>query len=94
MILALVLAGFWLAAILFASLVPAPLPQPFVWALIALGVPLLGHITLTMGPVWGLGGLAIRAISLRRSMLRAGLWQGQGQGQGARPPEAEKPADE
>lgn len=94
MLLTLVLAGLWLAATLFAALAPAPLPPPFVWVLIVLGVPLLGLVTLTMGPAWGLGGLAMGALALRRPMLRAGLWQGQGQGQGARPPETEKPAGE
>ena len=76
MALSLILAGLWLAVACAVGLVRGPLPQPMAWGLIALGVPLLGFVTLIMGPVWGMIGLILGAVMLRRPIQRAGLWQG------------------
>jgi len=84
MTMTLILAGLWMAATAVAGALPAPLPRLVTWALIALGVPLLGLVTLTMGPVWGMVGLIAGAVALRRPILRAGLWHGPT----PRPPEA------
>lgn len=45
---------------------------PAAWALIATGIPLLGLVTLQMGPWWGMAALVAGASLLRWPLLRAG----------------------
>lgn len=52
------------------------------YALVPLGVPILGYVTWQAGPVWGLSLLAVGALMLRWPPLvlwRALLQSGQGQ---------------
>lgn len=71
---ALILACLW---VLLASAI-ALMPQRFHWpgaaVLVALGIPLLGLITWTNGPLWGLLALAAAMSVLRWPLLRAARW--------------------
>ena len=69
---ALTLACLWVVAACAAGMAPARFHWPAAWVLIGTGIPLLGLLTLTMGPVWGLIGLAAGASILRWPILRAG----------------------
>jgi hypothetical protein len=70
--LALVLACLWIVAACGAGMAPTRFHWPAAWGLIAAGIPLLGFLTFTMGPVWGLVGMAAGASILRWPVLRAG----------------------
>jgi hypothetical protein len=71
MTLPLGLAGLWALCALTRALLPRPgWRGAAAVALIALGIPLLGWITLEKGPVWGLAVLAAGAMMLRRPPLR------------------------
>ncbi len=67
----LVLACLWAIAAGVAGMGPQRWHWPAAWALIATGIPLLGFVTLQMGPVWGLICLAAGASVLRWPLLRA-----------------------
>jgi len=69
---AFTLACLWIVTACAAGMAPARYHWPAAWALIATGIPLLGLVTLTMGPVWGLVALAAGASILRWPILRAG----------------------
>lgn len=69
---AIILACLWILVACAAGMAPARYHWPAAWALIATGIPLLGFLTLTMGPVWGLVALAAGASILRWPILRAG----------------------
>ena len=70
--LALTLACLWIVAACGAGMAPTRYHWPAAWGLIAAGIPLLGFVTLTMGPVWGMTCLAAGASILRWPILRAG----------------------
>jgi hypothetical protein len=69
---AFTLACLWIVTACAAGMAPSRYHWPAAWALIATGIPLLGLVTLTMGPVWGLVALAAGASILRWPILRAG----------------------
>lgn len=69
---ALVLLCLWGAAACAAGLAPRRYHWPFAWVLIATGIPLLGLVTLSMGPAMGVLGLVAGALLLRWPILRAG----------------------
>ena len=73
MALSLMLVLAWGVAACIAGLAPQRFHGPSAWALIATGIPILGLVTLALGPVWGLVGLVAGALVLRVSILRAGL---------------------
>jgi hypothetical protein len=70
--IAFVLACLWIVAACLAGMAPHRYHWPSAWVLIATGIPLLGFLTFSMGPVWGLIGLAAGASILRWPILRAG----------------------
>ena len=72
MSVALVLVCVWGAAACAAGLAPRRYHWPFAWALIGTGLPLLGLVTMSMGPAMGLIGLVAGAVLLRWPILRAG----------------------
>jgi hypothetical protein len=72
MALSLMLVLIWIAAACAAGMAPQRYHWPSAWALIATGIPILGLVTLAMGPVWGLVGMVVGALVLRWPILRAG----------------------
>lgn len=67
--LALGLAGVWLAAALMLGYVP-PVRRPAVaWGLAVLGIPVLGFLTYIWGPGLGVMGFAIGLMILRWSAV-------------------------
>ena len=74
MSLALVLFCIWVVAAAAIAMMPQRLHWPGAVVLIALGIPLLGYVTLQAGPVWGLVALAGGVSVLRWPVLRAGQW--------------------
>jgi tetrahydromethanopterin S-methyltransferase subunit C len=69
---AFVMACLWVIAACVAGMAPQRYHWPSAWVLIATGIPILGLVTLSMGPVWGLSALAGGASILRWPILRAG----------------------
>ncbi|MGO4853515.1 DUF2484 family protein [Phaeovulum sp. W22_SRMD_FR3] len=65
MTLPLILACLWVLAATLIALAPRGLHWPGAWALIAVGVPILGWVTLTHGPWVGLAVLAAGVSILR-----------------------------
>jgi hypothetical protein len=61
----LVLACIWGLAANGAGMMPERFHWPAAYALTALGIPLVGYVTLENGPVWGLIALAAGASVLR-----------------------------
>ena len=70
--LAFVMVCLWILAACIAGMAPRRYHWPAAWVLIGTGIPLLGLVTFTMGPVWGLIALAAGASILRWPILRAG----------------------
>ena len=70
--LAALLSCVWILAACAAGMAPQRFHWPAAWVLIGTGIPLLGLVTLTMGPVWGLIAMAAGASILRWPILRAG----------------------
>jgi hypothetical protein len=70
--LTLTLAALWVVAACAAGMAPQRFHWPAAWVLIASGIPLLGLVTLSMGPAVGLIALAAGASILRWPILRAG----------------------
>lgn len=74
MTLSLILVCLW---VLIAAVIEA-LPQRLHWrgaaVLIALGIPLLGFVTLEKGPLWGLAVLVVGMSVLRWPLIRLGQW--------------------
>ncbi|WP_157994844.1 DUF2484 family protein [Paracoccus tegillarcae] len=59
---ALVLAALWLIVALFAPLIFPRRGTVAVWTLIAVGIPVLGWLTLHWGPMAGVSALAAGAV--------------------------------
>jgi tetrahydromethanopterin S-methyltransferase subunit C len=68
----IILVCLWVVAACVAGMAPQRYHWPAAWVLIGTGIPLLGLVTLTMGPAWGLIALAAGASILRWPILRAG----------------------
>jgi hypothetical protein len=64
--ISLLLAGLWILVAWGANGAPAKMQLPVSWALIVTGIPLLGMVTMELGPVAGLGGLALGVLLIRR----------------------------
>lgn len=65
--LAMVLAVLWGIATCAAGLVPQVRRGGVLWALAALGVPVLGGLTYLWGPGLGVGAFALGVVTLRLS---------------------------
>jgi hypothetical protein len=63
--ISLLLAGLWILVALGTNDLPAS------WALIVAGIPLLGVVTMQLGPVAGLAGLVVGALLIRRPRREA-----------------------
>ena len=68
--LTLALGCLWIIAACGAGMAPLRHHWRAAWALIGTGIPLLGLMTFTMGPVLGLLALASGALVLRWTILR------------------------
>ena len=68
--LTLAIVCLWIIAACAAGMAPLRYHWRAAWALIGTGIPLLGFVTLTMGPVVGLLALASGALVLRWTILR------------------------
>ena len=75
MTLSLTLAFLWVVVANVSAMIPS---KDNYWtrayALIAVGVPLLGYVTYENGPVWGLIFLAAGASMLRWPVVYLGRW--------------------
>ncbi len=75
MTLSLILALLWVVAANISAMVPS---KDNYWsrayALIAVGVPLLGYVTYENGPWWGMAFLAAGASMLRWPIVYLGRW--------------------
>lgn len=74
----LTLTALWVVAACLAGLAPRRYHWTSAWVLIATGIPILGLVTLGLGPVWGLlllvAGIALLRWPIRRMGQRlAGL---------------------
>ena len=65
MAVSLLLASIWIVAALRTGGVPDRVQLQASWVLIATGIPLLGLVTLQLGPIAGLLGLALGAFLIR-----------------------------
>ncbi len=72
--LSLTLASIWGLTACLLGLSPQRFRWPAAFALIATGIPLLGYVTLQMGPWWGLAMLAAGVSVLRWPVFYAGRW--------------------
>ncbi len=70
----LLLAGLWAIAATAIALMPRRAHRPGAVALIVTGIPLLGWLTWTHGPLAGLLGLAAGASVLRWPLFHMGRW--------------------
>lgn len=70
--LPLILACLWALAACLIGMGPRRYHWPAAWVLIATGIPILGYVTLILGPVWGLICMAAGASVLRWPILIAG----------------------
>ncbi len=68
----LILACLWAILACLVAMGPQRYHWPAAWALIATGIPLLGYVTLVLGPIWGLILMAAGASVLRWPLIRAG----------------------
>ncbi len=68
----LILACLWSASACFAGMAPQRFHWPAAWVLIATGIPLLGWVTYSLGPFWGIVFLIAGASVLRWPLIRAG----------------------
>ena len=75
MTLSLILAFLWVVVTNVSAMIPS---KDNYWtrayALIAVGVPLLGYVTYENGPVWGMIFLAAGASMLRWPVVYLGRW--------------------
>lgn len=75
MTLPLILGCLWLISANLIAMLPS---RDFHWRaaylLIALGIPLLGWVTYTAGPIWGLVFLAAGASLLRWPLIHFWRW--------------------
>jgi hypothetical protein len=71
---AITLALVWAVVGSACGFLPRRLHWPVAWALIATGIPILGYLTLKVGPLAGLIGLAAGASILRWPALRFAGW--------------------
>lgn len=62
--------GVWLCLAWFVPLLTARRRAPANWSLVALGVPILGWLTLIWGPGIGVMGFALGLLTLGRRRLR------------------------
>jgi 4-amino-4-deoxy-L-arabinose transferase-like glycosyltransferase len=69
--LPLTIACVWALLACLAAMAPQRYHWPAAWALIATGIPILGYVTLVLGPVWGLIVMAAGASVLRWPLIRA-----------------------
>lgn len=72
--LSIVLACLWALIACVIGMLPSRIHWPAAWLLIAAGIPILGFVTLQMGPWWGLAVLAGGASVLRWPLLYLGRW--------------------
>ena len=72
--LSLTLASLWGLAACLLGLAPRRFHWPAAICLIATGIPLLGYVTLQMGPWWGLAMMAGGVSVLRWPVFYAGRW--------------------
>lgn len=72
--LSLTLAAAWAVAASLIGLGPERFHWPAAWGLIALGIPILGFVTLQAGPWWGLGVLLAGMSILRWPVLYMVRW--------------------
>lgn len=72
--LSLTLASLWGITACLLGLAPRRIHWPAAYILIATGIPLLGYVTLQMGPWWGLALMAAGMSVLRWPMVHAGRW--------------------
>ncbi len=70
--LSLTLACLWALCAAFISMLPHVWHWRGAWMLIATGIPLLGYVTVQMGPWWGLGVMLAGASVLRWPLIHAG----------------------
>ncbi|AHM05696.1 UDP-N-acetylenolpyruvoylglucosamine reductase [Roseibacterium elongatum DSM 19469] len=68
--IAFILACLWALSACLAGMMPTRYHWPAAWALIATGIPLLGFVTLSMGPWWGLALMAAGISVLRWPLIR------------------------
>ncbi len=66
----LILVCLWVLVAAVAGASPRRYHWRAAWVLIATGIPLLGFVTLQVGPVWGLVCLAAGASVLRWPLIR------------------------
>ena len=72
--LSLTLASLWGILACLIGLAPTRFHWPAAYGLIAAGIPLLGYVTLQMGPWWGLALMAAGMSVLRWPVYFAGRW--------------------
>jgi len=72
--LSLTLASLWGLTACLLGLAPRRIHWPAAICLIATGIPLLGYVTLQMGPWWGLAMMAGGVSVLRWPVFYAGRW--------------------
>jgi len=75
MTLSLILACVWLLVANVVAMFPSKHHHwPAAYALIALGIPLVGYVTWQNGPVWGLVVLGLGVSVLRWPVYYLGRW--------------------
>jgi membrane protein DedA with SNARE-associated domain len=72
--LSLTLASLWGLTACLLGLCPSRFHWPAASVLIATGIPLLGFVTMQMGPWWGLALMAAGVSVLRWPVFYAGRW--------------------
>ncbi|MBF9031872.1 DUF2484 family protein [Rhodobacterales bacterium HKCCE3408] len=70
----LTLACLWAVSGCLVSLGPQRFHWPAAWGLIAVGIPIVGYVTLQLGPWWGIGVMAAGASILRWPVFYFGRW--------------------
>ncbi|MDP4031452.1 MAG: DUF2484 family protein [Pseudorhodobacter sp.] len=70
----LIFACIWALLATVAALLPRHIHWPAAYALIGIGIPLLGWVTYQNGPVWGLLVLAGGMSMLRWSLVHFWRW--------------------
>lgn len=71
----LMLACLWLILANVIGMFPSRHNHwPAAWALVAVGIPLLGFVTWQNGPVWGMVVLALGASVLRWPVFHLACW--------------------